>query len=192
MKLLRAIGLILALAPALAMSQSKQKKPYKLPAVFNQAQYVYVEAVDGQEFDPRLNPDDRDAIVAVNKALYDWNRYVLTTSRDEAQLIFVVRKGRLGSAGVGVSGGAGRQTTPGRPGGQPGQGIGVGVGGEVGSPDDLLEIFLANPQDSQGTDLWFHTMAGGLDGPKLALFQQFKDAVEQAYPKQVANKTPKP
>ena len=37
--------LVLVLVHALATAQAKTKKPYKLPAVFNQARYVYVEAV---------------------------------------------------------------------------------------------------------------------------------------------------
>ena len=48
MKPFKAITLLLLLAPALATLQAKPKKPYKLPAAFEQARYVYVEAEDGQ------------------------------------------------------------------------------------------------------------------------------------------------
>ncbi|HEV2175162.1 MAG TPA: hypothetical protein VGR71_16435, partial [Nitrospira sp.] len=82
MKPLKMITLLLALLPALVTIQAKPKKPYKLPAVFDQARYVYVEAVDGQEFDPRLDPDDRQAIADVYNAVSDWKRYVVTTRRD--------------------------------------------------------------------------------------------------------------
>ena len=41
----KTITLLLVLVHALATAQAKTKKPYKLPAVFNQARYVYVEAV---------------------------------------------------------------------------------------------------------------------------------------------------
>lgn len=190
MKPLKTITLLLVLVPALATVQAKNKKPYKLPAAFNQARYVYVEAVDGQEFDPQLNPDDRDAIAAVDKALYDWNRYVPTTRRDEADLIFVVRKGRLVEAGVGVHLGSGRQNVP--PGNGPLPGNGVAVGGAVGPPDDLLEVYQPNPNDARGTLLWLRTLADGLNPPDLTLFKQLKDQVESTYPIQTATKTSKP
>ncbi len=55
MKLLKTITLMLVLVPALIPLQAKTKKPCKLPAMFNQAQYVWVEAVAGQEFDPKFD-----------------------------------------------------------------------------------------------------------------------------------------
>jgi hypothetical protein len=193
MKPLKPIALMFILIPALASAPAKTKKPYKLPAVFDQARYVYVEAVDGQDFDPRLNPDDRQAIADVYKAVYDWKRYVLTEQRREADLIFVVRKGRLAEARLGAQIGTGRQgTTPNRPAGAPAGGNGVGIGGAVGPPDDLLEIYAPNPNESRGTLLWRRTLADGLNAPDLTLFKQLKDEVESTYPIQTANKASKP
>lgn len=102
MKPLNAIALLILLLPAVSSVQGKTKKPYVLPAVFNHARYVYVEAVDGEQFDPRLYPDDRQAIANVRDALHDWSRYTLVVRREDAELIFVVRKGRLAQADVGV------------------------------------------------------------------------------------------
>jgi hypothetical protein len=178
--------------PALDTVQAKAKKPYKLLAVFNQARYVYVEAVAGQEFDPRLDPDDLQAIADVDKALYDWNRYVLTIRREQADLIFVVRKGRLVTAKAGVQVGSGPQGVPSRPANGRFPGSGVAVGGDVGPPDDLLEVYVPNPNDAQGTLLWQRTLADGLNPPQLALFKQLKDEVERTYPSQTANKASKP
>jgi hypothetical protein len=178
--------------PSLATLQAKPKKPYKLPAVFNQARYVYVEAVAGQEFDPRVNPEDRDAIADVDNALHDWNRYVLTIRREQADLIIVVRKGRLATAKVGVQAGSGPQGTPSRPASGPFPGNGVTVGGEVGPPDDLLEVYIPNPNDAHRMLLWQRSLADGLNPPQLNLFKQLKDEVERAYPIQTANKASKP
>jgi len=192
MKLLKTITLMLVLVPALIPLQAKTKKPCKLPAMFNQAQYVWVEAVAGQEFDPSLIPEDRQAIADVYKALYDWHRYVITTRRDQADLIFVVRKGRLAEGRVGVLVSTGPQRGP-QPAGAPGPSHGVGVGGEVGPPDDFLEVYSSNANDgSHGTLLWERTLADGLDHPELTLFKQLKDEVEHDYPIQAASKTPKP
>ncbi|HEY2466397.1 MAG TPA: hypothetical protein VGI45_00980 [Terracidiphilus sp.] len=193
MRPLKTITLIVMLAPALAIAPAKPKKPYKLPAVFNQARYVYVEAENGQEFDPRLDPDDRQAIADVDKAVYDWKRYVLTEQRREADLILVVRKGRLAEARLGVQVGTGRQGTSNRPAGAPVGGNGVGVGGEVGPPDDLLEVYMPSPNDeSRGTLLWQRTLADGLNPPDLTLFRQLKNEVETTYPNQTATKASKP
>lgn len=192
MKPLRMIALILVLVPALVTVQAKAKKPYKLPAEFNQAQYVWVEAVDGQEFDPRLLPEDRQAIGDVYKALEDWKRYVITTQRNQADLIFVVRKGRLAQADVGVQTGSGPPGVPRRPTAGPGSASGVVVGGEVGPPDDLLEVYMSNPNEARGTLLWQRTLADGLRSPDVPLFKQLKDEVERTYPTQTASKSKKP
>ncbi len=192
MKPLKTITLVLVLVSASVAVQAKPKKPYKMPAAFNQARYVYVEAVDGQEFDPRLNPDDRQAIADVDRALYDWNRYVPTTHRDQADLIFVVRKGRLATATVAGQVGSAPQGLPNRPANGPLPGNGVAIGGEVGPPDDLLEVYLPNPNDSHGALLWQRTLADGLNTPQLVLFRQLKDEVERTYPIQPANKASKP
>ncbi len=192
MKPFKAITLLLLLMPALVTIQAKPKKPYKLPAVFDQARYVYVEAEDGQEFNPRLNPDDRDAIADVDRALYDWNRYVVTTRRDQADLIFVVRKGRLAAATLGGQVSSAPQAGPGRPAGGPMSGSGVAVGGEVGPPDDFLEVYLPNPNEARGALLWQRTLPDGLNPPQLMLFKQLKDEIERTYPTPPPNKNSKP
>lgn len=195
MKPLKMITLLLVLAPALATVQAKTKKPDKLPAMFNQAQYVWVEAVDGQELDMRLLPEDRRAIGDVYKALHDWRRYVITASRDQAELIFVVRKGRLAGAGGGVPVSSGPQSGPRgvpQPAGASGPFHGVDFGGEVGPPDDLLEVYMRSPNDAHGTLLWRNTLADGLNPPDLPLFQQLRDEVDRDYPPQAANQQQKP
>ena len=191
MKPLKMITLLLALLPALATIQAKPKKPYKLPAVFDQARYVYVEAIDGQEFDPRLDPYDRQAIADVYKALYDWNRYVVTTRRDQADLIFVVRKGRMATATLGGQVSSAPPMGSGRSAGGPLPGNGVSVGGEVGPPDDFLEVYLPNPNDARGAPLWQRTLPDGLNPPQLTLFKQLKDEVERTYPSPASEKNVK-
>lgn len=201
MKIPKIISLLLVLLPTVALAQHKSRKP-TVPAIFNHAQYVYVEAVDGQEFDRGLNPDDLQAIADVRDALRQWNRYALTTRREDADIVVVVRKGRAveGKAGViiGSSTGSSPQgnPSPGQPRGQSGPGAGVVGGGELGTPDDLFEICQLNTNGTLSTPLWMRTFPDGLDGPKVMLFEQFKDAVDRAYPIQPANppasQAPKP
>lgn len=196
MKLLKVLALFVMLVLAFATMQAKPKKPYKVPAAFSVARYVYVEAVDGQEFDPRLDPMDRQAIADVNEALYHWSRYVVTARREDADLIFVVRKGRLASARAGVQVSSGPQINPGQPGQGPGPrtvpGNGVGVGGEVGPPDDLLQVYQRDPDEARGTLLWQRSDAEGLDAPGLFLLKQLKDQVEKDYPTSTASTASKP
>jgi hypothetical protein len=197
MRRLKTITLLLVLVPALVAVHAKPKRPDTLPAVFQNAKYVYVQAVDGDQFDPRLNPDDRQAIANVQSALSDWKRYALVIRRDQADLIIVVRKGRLAEGRVGVGVGTRTQGTPNsRPGGQvPGAGgtdVGVGIGGEVGSPDDLFVVYESSPNDALGIQLWMRMQADGLSGKNPILFKQLKDAVEKAYPTQQPSQTKKP
>lgn len=186
MKPLKTVTLLLVLAPAFVALQAKPKKPNKLPAVFNQARYVYVEAEDGQQFDPRLLAEDRQAIADVQKALQDWNRYTLTVRRGEADLIFVVRRGRVADADVGVLASSGPQGAP-QPGGASGPSHGVSAGGDMGPADDFLEVLEPNPGNSQGIPRWERTLPNGLDSPGLMLFRQLKDEVERDYPSQTAS-----
>jgi hypothetical protein len=190
MRVLKATALVVVLVLTLAAAQAKTKKPDKLPAVLNSARYVYVEAVDGGQFDPRLHPEDRKAIADVYAAFQDWHRYELTARREQAELIVVVRKGHLTAGDLGVNrsalpaGALGRSTD--EPAG------GVESGGEAGSPYDLFEVILPGPNNAQAARVWSLSREGGLDAPKLALFQEFKTAVERDYPAQPASQPQKP
>jgi len=176
----------------LNVAHGKPKKP-ELPAVFETARYVYVEAEAGDMFKPSLFPEDRQAIADVQDSLRRWNRYALTTNRSEAELVFVVRKGRLaeGQLQGGISGGPvppRGQTQPGQndpaansgP-GQPRGGPYFGAGSEVGPPDDMLRVYIQN-EGHRSSKVWDRSMDGGLDAPSVRLMQQLKEAVERAYP----------
>ena len=112
MKTQMIVGSFLVLLAPLAV-HGKGKKQSELSAQFANARYVYVQSVDGDITKPGLYPEDRDAIYDVQQAVRDWNRYAITTDRDKADLVFMVRKGRLAAAQAhgGVSAG-----TPRRPG----------------------------------------------------------------------------
>jgi hypothetical protein len=193
MKPQRAVAFFLMFAAA-PLLQAKNKKDPGVPAVFAQARYVYVEAVDGQQFNPNLYPEDRQAIADVQDAVESWKRYALTMERNQADLVIVVRKGRLASADVGASRQAGGPF-PGQPRANgpangpvngPGNGSGIGrgirAGGEMGPPDDLFEVYQIDPEGQHGNPLWERSMADGLNAPQVLLFRQFREAVDKAYP----------
>ncbi len=187
------IFLLLLLIPLSAEAQNK-KKHSDVSAAFESARYVYVQAQDGDITRPGLYPEDRQAIGDVLDGLEAWNRYAIVVSKDRADLVFIVRKGRLASVQGHGSISAG-QAPIGLPpqNRQPGQfpdGDSVGVGSEVGPADDLLEVFMTNPEGKLLGPIWQREMKDGLDSPSVLLLRQVKDAVERAYPKPPAKKQP--
>lgn len=191
MKSIKALALLVTMLVFLGTVQGKTKK-LEVPAIFGTASYVYVEATQGDDLKPGLFPEDRQAIYDVEESLRDWKRYSLTARRGEADLVFVVRKGRV--AGVQPHVGIGSPTQPGQSGqpgsnpgqgpGQPRSGPGVGVDSDFGTPDDMLRVYMLNSDGKLIGPIWSREMDGGLDAPTVRLMQQLRAAVEQAYPPQ--------
>jgi len=209
MKSLKVVGLALVLLPVLALAQ-KTKKHNDVPAAFEHAHFIYVEAKDGDAFKPGLYPQDRQAIYDVEDGLHDWNRYSLAMHRSEADIVLVVRKGRVagaqGRAGIGnrlpdsVSIGRGSNST-----GQAGQSgqagplggpdsgpdaRGVGAEAEVGPANDLLYVYLLDANGKRVGPVWQREMQDGLDARSVQLLQQLRTAVELAYPSQPPSQKP--
>lgn len=61
------------------------------PHTLRNARYVYVAAYDGDQFDPDLLSEDRDAIVAVENAIQKWGKLILVYRPDEADIILRVQ-----------------------------------------------------------------------------------------------------
>src|SRR5215469_13591587 len=99
-------------------------------AVIKNATYVYVMAYSGDVFSPDVTPDDRHAVQNVQSAIEKWGRYKVVYNRGESEIVLVVRTGRLaevkGRVQVGMHGSA------------------EAMGGEVGDPQDTLEVYLAS------------------------------------------------
>lgn len=189
--------LALVLLPTLTLAQNQNTKK-TVPAVFNNARYVWVESMDGDIFTPTLLPADRHAIIVVQNALERWGRYVLCTDRKEAELIFVVRAGRAGEASTGVGvGNPGTEqpdsrnprqkqppdwSSPDSMGSEVPMGTKVMVGGAAGPPNDLLKVVAGNDPENS-TQVWLRSEKNGLGSPNVPLFQQLKKAVDHDYPR---------
>src|SRR3954447_333613 len=76
---------------AVNLAHAKPKKA-DVPAAFQNARYVYVQAEDGDILNPRLLPEDRQSISDVEDKVREWHRYAITINRSEADLVFVVRR----------------------------------------------------------------------------------------------------
>lgn len=199
------VGLIVLSGMLVTTASAKKKKDAEASKIFCHAQYAYVETMDGDVMNPNVLPVDRDAANELMNNIQEWKRYSLVYQPNEADLVFVVRTGRLasaqGNAGVGgtipsgrVQAGrnpnAGQQNPPGSiqdPQGaqDPSQagdypaGRSYGAGAEAGPPDDLLQVFTSGDvTDNNHTMLWERTQADGLQGSQ-PLFEHLRDAVEK-------------
>jgi hypothetical protein len=184
----RCLFLLLGSISLLIVAEGRAKnQKVDLPAVFKNAQYVYVQAYDGDALNPNVLADDRQAIYNVEQGLKDWNRYAIVYQRDRADLVFLVRKGRIASVTPRVVVGLGSQHQDRNPSPpdptRSNDSTGVGVDAEAGSPDDMLAIYLVDPSGALTGQIWLHSLKGGLDAPGLPLFQRIKHEVETAYPK---------
>jgi len=187
MKPLTVLVLLVALAAVSLPAQKHSKKNSAPSAAFNNAHYIYVRAEDGDITRPNLFPEDRQAIGNVMDGIRDWKRYVLVTTPGDADLIFVVRKGRLaavqGTAGVSVGSSVPRTSAGSRdPSSAQDPGTDIGAQAEVGPPDDMLSVYLRNPEGQRGARIWIGRQDDGLNAPDVPLLHQLRAAVDQAYP----------
>ena len=61
-----------------------------LVPVLANARYVYVASYDGDQFDPNLLSQDRDAIGAVQNAIQNWGKLTLVYQPSDADIIILV------------------------------------------------------------------------------------------------------
>jgi hypothetical protein len=62
-----------------------------LPKTLRNARYVYVASYDGDEFNPNLLPEDREAISAVQDAIQKWGKLFLVYRPEQADIILMVQ-----------------------------------------------------------------------------------------------------
>lgn len=60
------------------------------PGTLANARYVYVASYDGDQFDPNLIPEDREAIGAVQSAIQAWGKLTLVYQPSDADIIILV------------------------------------------------------------------------------------------------------
>ena len=86
---LMALALMLTVVAAVA-APSNYEQPF--PGTLINAKYVYVTAYDGDQFDARLLPEDRQAIASVQDAIQKWGHYIVVYRPSEADMILAVQK----------------------------------------------------------------------------------------------------
>ncbi len=163
-------ALAIVLASMLAVATGKPK----LPEVITHARYVLVTTMDGGTGSARMFPDDRQALVDVQDAVQKWGQYKLAYQREDADLIFLVRKGRKQETRSGVHIHAGSSW--------PAPTVGTDGRTETGDPEDTLTVYDAK-EGIDSAPLWRGRMHDGLNPPDLKLVQQLRSEVERSLKK---------
>jgi hypothetical protein len=178
-------GIVVLMVVAAVCGLARAKKGDDVPAVFGAAKSVYVEAEAGDYAKPGLSAADRHAIESVQDALRTWNRYTLAPHREQADLVFVVRKGgpAIGNDQGGLHNAAagGAETTSHT--GPPGAGAdNIGSVMQQGAEPDRLRVYTVSGDGKLKGPVWTREITNGLDAPGVVIVQQMKIAVERVYP----------
>ena len=76
-------------APKASKTNTAQDIP-PFPGTLVNARFIYVTSYDGDQFNPNLLPEDRQAIGAVQDALEKWGKFTLVLQANQADIVLVV------------------------------------------------------------------------------------------------------
>src|SRR5271156_3510076 len=91
-----AILAVVLFATTLALAAPKAPKvnaPQNIPAfpgTLVNARFIYVTSYDGDQFDPNLLSEDRQAIATVQDAMQKWGKFILVYEPHQADIILMV------------------------------------------------------------------------------------------------------
>jgi len=83
------LAVVLLAGTVLAKQPARAVPPF--PGTLGNATYVYVASYDGDQFDPNLPPEDREAISAVQDAIQKWGKFTLVYKPHEADMVLMVQ-----------------------------------------------------------------------------------------------------
>jgi hypothetical protein len=83
-----AVLMVTALASAAPKSPKQTNPPF--PGTLVNARYVYVTSYDGEQFDPNLLPEDRQAIGTVQDAMQKWGKFIVVYEPGQADIVLMV------------------------------------------------------------------------------------------------------
>jgi len=143
-----------------------------MPKLVAHARYILVTTYSGDDLSNyRVTPDDRQAVVNVQNSIKKWGRFALAYNAKDADLILLVRKGRIVESMPGIRIGAGSDTKP---------GVGAVDPTDVGDPRDMLALYDAANGGVDSAPLWRDLMKGGLNPPQMPLMGELRDVVDSA------------
>jgi len=77
----------LAMSTAVALAEHTPE----MPCIFTNARFVYVAAYDGNQFNPNLLPEEREAIARVQDAIQKWGKLIVVYRPQEADVMLLVQ-----------------------------------------------------------------------------------------------------
>jgi hypothetical protein len=195
------MAMVVVLSLATGMAIAKKKEKVLLPDIVLKAQTVVVLILPDTG-EPMNDPfANRKAQEEVEKALMKWGRFRLSQEASTADLVIGVRKGSAKIANPTINGGP-VDTRPGtiettdnqirigvkqgQPPGGPESGDATSSGGraspgmEVGSSDDMFQVFRADIYTGHDAPVWQYVAKDGLKPPSVTAVEQFRKAVEEA------------
>jgi hypothetical protein len=88
------VALAFCLATTFVMAAPKPSKDSQpvapFPGTLVNARYVYVTSYDGDQFNPNLLPEDRQAIGAVQDAIQKWGHFTIVYEPGQADMVLMV------------------------------------------------------------------------------------------------------
>src|SRR5580700_2085601 len=88
--LLAAMAILVAAISAIAAPKPNTATLPAFPGTLANARYVYVASYDGDQFDPNLFYEDRNAINAVQNAIQNWGKLIIVYQPSQADIIILV------------------------------------------------------------------------------------------------------
>ncbi|MGA8503090.1 MAG: hypothetical protein WB683_16160 [Candidatus Sulfotelmatobacter sp.] len=88
-----AVVLVMTALAFAAPKAAKVNAPQNIPAfpgTLVNARFIYVTSYDGDQFDPNLFPEDRQAIATVQDAMQKWGKFILVYEPHQADIILMV------------------------------------------------------------------------------------------------------
>ena len=88
-----AVVLLATMLAVAAPRAPKANAPQNLPAfpgTLVNARFIYVTSYDGDQFDPNLLAEDRQAIATVQDAMQKWGKFILVYEPRQADIILMV------------------------------------------------------------------------------------------------------
>jgi hypothetical protein len=88
--------MVVLLATTWAVAAPKPPKPNapqtipSFPGTLVNAQYVFVTSYDGNQFNPNLLPEDRQAIGTVQDAMQKWGKFIVVYEPGQADIVLMV------------------------------------------------------------------------------------------------------
>jgi hypothetical protein len=76
-------------APKAATVNAPQNVP-AFPGTLVNARFIYVTSYDGDQFNPNLYPEDRQAITTVQDAIQKWGKFILVYEPRQADIVLMV------------------------------------------------------------------------------------------------------